>query len=128
MWKRVKLTRNGYLVPPDSFTSKFYYTPGEYTVAIGIMSGYPGSSEEDPRYYRSFNRNYASAGIYVYDSEEVAVRKTRKFNHVGCNEVVLKVEVKAEDWLASSTDCLEFIHLYRRVFVPEEQPYLEFYT
>lgn len=60
-------------------------------------------------------------GIYVYNSLREAENNVYRHH----NEVILKLNVRPQDWLY--TNFKQTVSTYRRVWVPEDQPYLEWY-
>jgi len=77
--------------------------------------------------------SYACEGIYVYDTAHIA--RTALGNCSSLTEsgdlAIMKVEVDPADWLHSAlSDRWYFasgISTYRKVYVPEKQPYMEWY-
>ncbi len=69
----------------------------------------------------------AHEGIYVYCSL-AAAKDTFRYGNIS-DSVIMKVEVDPADWLYSSYDngWCSGVATYRKVYVPEEQPYMEWY-
>lgn len=98
--------------------------------------------QPDPGYVRS-DKYVASHGIYVYLTKADAFSANTGlswrpliFPRIGEASVLLQVIVDPADWLHSSYQQVVGVHgeyrqrriaTYRKVIVPEEQPYIEWY-
>jgi len=71
----------------------------------------------------------AREGIYVYDTVAAARNHILERNYDSCL-VIMRVNVDPADWLYSSSSKNSWdagISTYRKVYVPEEQPYMKWY-
>lgn len=105
---------------------------------LGLSQGWVTSLVQDHYYwgpgYHEIPKNAnttriggftAHQGFYVYTSAQVALKSVSFTCYSGTMSIPLRVEVEPEDWLHSSRSGQ--IAAYRRVYVPENQPYLEWY-
>lgn len=103
-WKVVQICGDGYV---SSSMRVFFWAPGEVVCKGGVYWS-PGRSVREAR-----------AGIYVYRHEPDPLRLVSNF-------VVLKVHVNPADFLYHGVDYnLKQVATYKKVFVPENQPYIE---
>ena len=119
VWKHVHVKANGDVVSPlhfDSRYKRFQYQTGE-NIAKGRITQRGGA---------------AVAGIYVYGTKEEALKRapsgwwTPWYGIEGTSaKAVLKLEVDPADLLHVSISGK--VATYRKVTVPEDQPYIEWY-
>ena len=113
VWKVLRLVPSGHLLSPYNHTSRpVVWQPGE-------------TKELDQRFLLPGHRT-ARQGFYVYLTEEKAHRATRGFWRHPSEFVVVKLQVSPKDLLRTSS-IREGMATYRKVHMPENQPYVEFY-
>ena len=83
-----------------------------------------GARIRDDGYLRSFELGHeiwhAASGIYVYRTLQCALHANQLYD-----DQILKLVVAPEDWLFTSKN--GELMTYRKVFVPANQPYIEWY-
>jgi hypothetical protein len=109
VWKVVELYKTSLR---SWWRSDFVYYPGVIK-AKGVFRNAPGWPSR--------------GGIYVYLNEADAIQQSSK--HSWSNQVVIKLRVKPTDLIAVSkkNETGGQQATYRGAFMPEDQPYVEFY-
>lgn len=118
-WKVVTINSRGYLQSKVHANQK--WQPGETVHRSGGPTTYPSFTYCVPN---TLEDAVAYHGIYVYLDEKIAHSLC-----FGMYNVVLKVRVSPKDFLHRGQYIWDngMIATYDKVYVPEDQPYIEWY-